>query len=72
MEGYCKVKKGANYAGVSVRTFRNWLKNGLKHSRMGSNSVLIKYEHIDDYIKQFEFKCNEIDDVVNSVMADMR
>ncbi len=32
--GWTKIKTGAEYAGVSERTFRDWLKQGLKHIRL--------------------------------------
>jgi predicted site-specific integrase-resolvase len=30
-EGYAKVKDAAQWAGVSERTFRDWLKDGLRN-----------------------------------------
>ena len=72
MQGWCKPKKGAEYADVCIRTFRSWLKNGLKHSRLGPNSVLVKYKHIDEYLEQFEENDNKIDQIVNSVLKEIK
>ena len=49
--GWAKVKVAARYAGVSERTFRQWLKDGLKHSRLRSGTILVKYEWIDEYLE---------------------
>lgn len=71
MEGWAKVKKAAEYAGVSERTFRDWLKNGLKHIRLSSGTVLIKYDSIDDYLERFEVNENLVDKIVDSVVSDL-
>jgi excisionase family DNA binding protein len=66
VDGWTKIKQAAKYAGVSERTVRDWLKNGLKHSRITSGTVLIKYASIDAYLERFEvrddqgLKLNEI------------
>jgi excisionase family DNA binding protein len=69
VEGWAKVKKAAEYAGVSERTFRDWLKNGLKHIRLSSGAVLIKYDSIDDYLERFEVNENLVDKIVDSVVS---
>lgn len=48
MFGWGKVKPAVAYAGVSVRTMRDWLKMGLKHSRV-QGCVLIRYSDVDAY-----------------------
>ena len=71
MEGWAKVRKGAEYAGVSERTFRGWLKNGLKHTRLSSGTVLVKYSSIDEYLEGFEVNENLVDEIVDSVVSEM-
>lgn len=71
MEGWAKVKKGAEYAGVSERTFRGWLKNGLKHTRLSSGTVLVKYSSIDEYLEGFEVNENLVDEIVDSVVSEL-
>lgn len=68
MEGWTKIKSGARYAGMSERTFRSWLKSGLRHVRLPSGTILIKYLWIDKYLMGFEAdQENEVDWIVNSI-----
>jgi predicted site-specific integrase-resolvase len=66
-----KVKDAAKYAGVSPRTFRNWLKEGLKHSRLPSGMILIKQSSIDEFLKKYEVNENRIDQIVDEIMRDL-
>jgi excisionase family DNA binding protein len=70
MEGWAKVKDAARYAGVSIRTFRDWLKAGLKHSRIGG-VILIKYTNIDEYLSGFEVEENLINNLADSIVSDV-
>ena len=51
--GWAKVKKAAKYADVSERTFRDWLKDGLRHSRV-RGTILISYAALDEYLMGFD------------------
>ena len=53
MRGWFSIKKASEYASVSQQTMRDWLKHGLKHSRLSSGMIRIKFEDIDDYIEWF-------------------
>lgn len=53
---WTKVKGGAKYAAVEDRTFRPWLKDGLRHIRLPSGTILIKYSWIDEFLESFEVK----------------
>ena len=64
MQGWAKIKQAAKYAGISERTMRDWLKQGLKHSRINSGSILVKYDYIDEYLEQFCYDNNQVDNVV--------
>ena len=66
--GWAKIKDAAEYSGISVRTMRDWLKNGLKHSRLPSGTILIKREWIDDFLTRFEVAENEAERITNQVM----
>ncbi len=66
-----KVKNGAQYAGLSERKMRDLLKQGLKHIRLPSGTILIKYEWIDEYLEGFEVVENEIDQVVDEVCSEI-
>ncbi len=66
---WLKVKQAALYAGVSVRTFENWLGRGLKCAHLPTGLRLIKTEWIDEYLEQFGNPQNKVDQIVNEVMA---
>lgn len=70
MNGWGKIKPGANYAGVSVRTLRDWLKMGLRHTRLPSGTILIKYSHIDEFLSQYEVDINEADKIADEIIEE--
>ena len=72
MDGWVKVKDAARYSGVSERTLREWLKEGLPHARLKTSTILIKYDWIDQWLSQFEVTVNEVDAVVDEVMKDFK
>ena len=69
--GYAKVKKAAKYAGVSERTFRDWLKDGLRHSRV-RGTILISYAALDEYLMDFEVRDNQVDEIADEVVKELR
>lgn len=72
MEGWATIKNAAKYADVSERTFRDWLKNGLKHSRLNAKTIRIRYSDIDEFLERFQADDHLIDDIVDSVMRDFQ
>ena len=72
MSGWSKIKSAAKYAGISERTMRDWLKDGLKHSRLPSGTVLIKYAWVDEYLEAFAAKEDQVDKIVNETMRDFQ
>ena len=72
MSGWVKIKKAADYADISERTIRHWLKDGLKHSRLPSGTILIKYDWLDSYLESFAAKEDQVDKIVNEVLKDFR
>ena len=70
--GWANVKKAAKYACVSERTFRGWLKNGLRHIRLPSRTILITYAWIDEYLERFEVESNQLDEIVNQIVKELR
>ena len=52
--GYGKIKEAARYAGVSPRTLRKFLRQGLKHVRLPTGTILIRYGWIDEFLGEFE------------------
>jgi excisionase family DNA binding protein len=63
MEGWATIKKAAKYADVSERTFRDWLKNGLKHSRLNAKTIRIRYSDIDEFLERYQVDDHLVDDL---------
>jgi len=72
MSGWAKIKSAAAYAGIKERTMRDWLKEGLKHSRLPSGTILIKYDWIDDFLESFTAKDSHVDKIVNETMKELQ
>ena len=68
MEGWASIKNAAKYADVSVRTMRDLLKRGLKHSRVSSGMIRIRYSDIDEFFMQYQVSEDKIDRIVDEVM----
>ena len=71
--GWTKVLSGAAYAGVSVSTFRGWLKQGLPHAKLPSGTILVRFEAIDSFLNTFEVEGgrDRLDDLVDEVVGDL-
>ena len=72
MQGWTKIKGAAVYAGVSERTVRNWMKRGLRYSRLESGTVLFFYRWIDQHLERFEVNENIADAIVNEAIAEIK
>lgn len=72
MAGWLKVKPAAEYAGVSERTFRDWLKSGLKHARLPSGTILVTEGFIDDFLDRFVTDFQQTDQVVNELFKEVK
>ena len=71
-QGWLRIKQAAEYCGVSERTVRSWLKEGLRFSRI-KGIILIRIESLDSWLEKFAVneKCGEeIDDIVNKILND--
>ena len=66
--GWLKVKEAAKYCGLSERKIRSLLKEGLRHSRLRSGTILIKIEWINEYLERFEAQENDVDRIVDEVV----
>jgi hypothetical protein len=51
---------------------RDWLKEGLKHSRLPSGTVLIKYDWIDEFLELYAAKDSQVDEIVNETLKDLK
>ena len=68
--GWAKVKDAAEYAGLGERTFRGLLKKGMRHSRLPSGTILVRFDAIDEFISQYE-RSNESDEFVEKVLGEI-
>ena len=68
---WLKPKKAAIYAGISERTFRSWLKQGLVYSRMPSGMMLVHRNDIDDFIRRYQTSEDEVEKMVDSFLKDL-
>ena len=67
---WLRIKEAAEYAKISSRTIENWMKEGLKYSRVG-RVILIKSEWIDEFIEE---KCEEkrIEEIATKILEDWK
>lgn len=70
MDGWTKKKGGAAYAGVSQRTFHELLKKGLRHIRLPTGTILLKFAWIDEFLEGFEVYENRIGREVDEILKD--
>ncbi len=68
MEQWLKPAQGAKYCSVSLKTFRSWLQDGLKHSRLKSGHILIKISNIDEYLQRFEITESAVDRFISDIL----
>ena len=72
MEGWEKIKAAAQYMGMSERSVRSLLKEGLKHSRLPSGTVLISVRSIEEYLEKFEVDISsEVDKIVRDIEKEL-
>jgi hypothetical protein len=70
--GWGKPKVIGSYMGLSERKTRDLFKEGLRHVRLPTGTLLSKFEWADEYLEQFEVKPrNAVDQIVDDVMHDL-
>ena len=69
---WLKIKGASQYCSLSVRTLRDLLKSGLRHSRLPSGTILIRAVDIDEFFGTFAVKEeSSIDQIVDDVTKDL-
>lgn len=71
MTGWGKIKACARYAGLSERSFRKFLAQGLKFSRLTTGTILIRYSDIDDFLYQFQVVENEVEKITDEICKEI-
>jgi predicted site-specific integrase-resolvase len=69
-EGWCRPSQAAKYAGVSVKQFRGWMKNGLRYVELPNGRQFTKFYWIDAHLEQFEVK-NEAKQMAEELVQDL-
>ncbi len=70
--GWLRVRDAAKYTGVSERTIRDWLTEGLSRSKV-KGIVLIKVEWLDEWLNRFKVgkdQAEKIDTLVDEVLRE--
>ena len=70
--GWLKISKAAEYSGVSPRTIREWLKDGLRHSRPRGGAILISTKAIDEYLGRYEINETRVEQLVNETLSELK
>jgi excisionase family DNA binding protein len=70
VKGWGKVKTACRYVDVSERTFRKWLTQGLRHSRLPSGTVLVRYSDIDEFLESFSVNNEKVEKIVTAVCEE--
>ncbi len=65
---WAKIPTASEHFGVSARTLRKLLRDGLPHSRLPSGTILIELEAGDDWLRGFNV-CNEDQQIINDVLS---
>lgn len=70
--GWLRPAAAAEYASVSERTVRTWLRDGLRSVRV-RGVVLVKVSWLDDFLEAHEQIGGEmdLDRIVNEIVADL-
>lgn len=65
------IKDACHYSGRCEKTLRGWLSSGLRHSRLPSGRILIKYSHIDEFLEKYAVTESEVDRQVDQILREM-
>lgn len=72
MEGWGKIRPAAKYAGISERTLRAWLQQGLRYTRLPTGTILIRFSAIDEFLESFVVNEDQVGRIVDEVFKDLR
>lgn len=71
-DGWTKIKRAAQYAGIGDRTMREWLKAGLRHSRLPTGTILVRFSDIDEFLESFAVNEDRVDRAVDEIMKGIQ
>lgn len=70
--GWVKPSVGAKYSGVSLKVFRRWLANGLRHTRLENGRILTSYQWIDEYLLRREVRDDRAKRIADELTEGLR
>ncbi len=72
MKGWLRLRDFPEYCGICERTGRDWLKKGLRASKVGG-VLLIKREWLDEFIETHlaDMTGKDIDKIVDDLIRDL-
>ncbi|MBI9084471.1 MAG: hypothetical protein JEZ11_12795 [Desulfobacterales bacterium] len=56
---------------MSERTLRDWLKEGLRHAKLPSGMIRVRYDAMDAFLEQFADSQNQVDKVVDVLFKEL-
>ncbi|MFH0824105.1 MAG: helix-turn-helix domain-containing protein [Pseudomonadota bacterium] len=65
-----RIKTLCEQCGISERTAREWLQNGLRHSKV-KGVVLVKSDWLDSWLEQHEVNHRGVDSMVDQVIKEV-
>ncbi len=71
--GWTKIAGACVYAGgVEKRTMRQWCRSGLRHSRLPSGRILIRYADIDQFLERFTAQPDEAERIADETLRGLK
>jgi len=67
--GWGKISQISKYSGLSEKTLRSLLKQGLRHSRLRSGTILIKLQWVDEFLEKHEV--SDVDETLNNIVNEI-
>lgn len=73
MNGWKKPKQAAEYYGVSVRTFREWIKKGFPCSRSPTGSITVELDAGNKWLRERTLpnEADKLSGVVDEILRNL-
>jgi hypothetical protein len=70
MSRWLSIKSVSEQCDTSPRTIRDWLRKGLRHSRI-KGKLLIQELWLDEFLSSFEVNESQVDEIVKEICEDL-
>ncbi len=73
MNGWKKATQAAEYYGVSVRTFREWLKKGFPCSRSPTGSTIVEIDAGNQWLRErtVQSEADRLNGVADEILGNL-